>query len=381
MKIPFLNIKPLLSILLITGGMVLITSLALIGHSYAKQAVYVKAQNMVDRMLKDEMTARGESVFERERHTITSIVRSYTPVQYPFDVEIITEDGPRSYTVDSIADKENIAKSIEMRMMQSISMAEDPFQVDSFQMVCEDLLAANFIHADLGFKLYHDGNVEAMGGNISHVSPFHVYIIGFGSEYRLETFIQMPFFFHDGVIFTAIILTLTYAFITVRAWHWYKEKKKVIPLSIETGKGTYLLNGHWLYASEEQCIYSLSKRGLFKELEKTLLKNLPNREAQIFDELLQAPNHSIDEDELYNKVWGTSPSMTKDNNLRSQVSRLKSKIKEVGLTITHDKKKYILQSLNLETDKDTRKNMAKNDDDEKADSGPDKNDGRNKPHP
>lgn len=346
--------------LMIIGGIVmLITILAWIRHDCFKYPVSVTAQCVVDRLLEGEMSARAERILMRERFSISHQV-STPPAKYPLEVSIVGKDGLENYLIDSIMDSKNIAMSAEMRMAQSISLMERPFQVDSFRKACEDSLAANLVYVDLGFKLYNKEKTVATSGNTSHISTFHTYVIGYGCEYRLEAFVQVPFFYDATVIVMTIVLVLVYLGIICCAYHLYKERKKVIPLVVEIKKKSYLLNGYWLYESEERCIYSLSSRtASYPKGEKNLFVTLPNREAQILDKLLQAPNYAIDENELYDKVWGLSSSMTKDNNLRSQISRLKSKLKGIGLTIIHDRKQYILQILSLKDDKNTGQSSPK----------------------
>lgn len=323
-------------------GVVLITFFAPSAYKDAEQSAYKEIKACVTNTLKNEMTARGDSILKRERNTMHRIANKY-PKKYPFEVKIGLNDKPKKYQIDSISDSINIAISVEMRMAQSISMYEQPFQIDSFLLVCQKLLAAKGIYGNLGFKLSNDRNVKTVG-DTSYITPFYQATIGYGCEYRIEAGVRMPFFFNNTIIYTtiAIAFLLLIAVGCYILFYLHKKESEKQPWVKEVEKGKYLLNTHWLYIPEELQIYFLEQD--FFRRRKTFIPKITfqKRESQIFTALLQATDYSIKPNELFNKVW-VDTCVEATNNLQAKISTIRKKIKEVGLEIVFKNGTYTLQ--------------------------------------
>lgn len=347
--------SPLSGICMLIGGIVLIAFFAPSAYKDAEQSAYKEIKACVINALRDEMTARGDSILKRERYTMHRIANKY-PENYPFEVKMGLNDELKKYQIDSISDGVNITTSVEMRMAQSISMHEQPFQIDSFLLVCQELLAAKGIYGNLGLKFSNDGNVKTVG-DTSYVTPFYQATIGYGCEYRIEAGVHMPFFFNNTIIYTtiAIAFLLLIAIGCYILFYLHKKKSEKQPWVQEVEKGKYLLNVHWLYIPEELQIYFLEQD--FFRRRKTFIPKITfqKRESQIFTALLQATDYSMKPNELFNKVW-VDTCVEATNNLQAKISTIRKKIKEVGLEIVFKNGTYTLQ-VRKEEEKSTPNNQ------------------------
>ncbi len=313
----------------------------------------------VDSFIQQEMRKRAGAIISRSTMHISR--GGSVSKKAPYSRNLKTSHGEKSVSIDSITDARNITTDIKLRFAQSISMIENPLDIDSLRKSCQESLKKKHIFTDLSFMLNHDNDYKISGDTL-HSETILRYDIGCCNEYSLQANMHLPFFFSakikdnfKNIIFfeMACFLIGFICYINSRKRksfsHTQPRRIENLPFLLEakiapTTTGDKMQGKNTTVSDEStpqiQYICSLSTFFIPNTNHSITLTEL---ESHLFETLLSAPNHSIKTSELRNIIWKNIEFKT--SALAMAKTRLAEKLRNVGdITITYNRttKCYVL---------------------------------------
>lgn len=284
----------------------------------AKHDVLLDVQSCVMELLQKEMTVRADSVI-KHIHVVGSgsLSRDDSGI-----VTFTTRHGKERFEIDIVSDEKNIAHNPILRIGHSISLKEHPFLVDSFRMECEKMLARQGIYVHLFFD-FRNGDMHVVAGDSLSTQPLMDCNMGNGNEYTLKANVCIPFLFRWNVrIYLVLLVIFVICGVSFCYWKWRK-----------TGKVNSACNKK--ETVENKVRYICSTRTFYLlDAEHTVC--LTVREAEIFETLYFAYEHTMSSGDLKMKLFGDS--LTSTSSLSTRLSDVRRKLEEVGgLAIDYNK--------------------------------------------
>ena len=279
-----------------------------------RQQALSDVQSCVKGMLQQEMRTRAQ-IIQSTKKIYTSgkgHTRIFKP--YPFYVTINVGRGEERFLMDSLSSMKNIAFTSRERALHSISLVETPFRLDSFRTACIDSLAQRGLSVRLFFD-FRDRKEHITSGDSLSSLPVMDYNIGYANEYSLKAYAHIPFFFIDHVNF---LMGVTFLFIVLSLFYCYRRLKRVTNV---VGQKEELGD-----KSEAGIRYVCPHKAFYQSGASSV--HLTSREAEIFESLYFAPEHTMSSSDLKMKLFGDSSIQT--SALATRLGDIRKKLREVG---------------------------------------------------
>lgn len=287
-------------------------TLCVLYYNKEKEATLSDVQSCVKGMLQQEMRTRGD--FIQKKMKIRNWRKGEVFRPHPFYVSIKTEQGEERFLMDSLSSMKNIAPTSQERVLHSTSLMESPFRLDSFRMACIDSLAQRGVSVRLFFD-FRDREEHITSGDSLSSHPVMDYNIGYANEYSLKAYAHIPFFFKDHVNF---LMGATFLFIVLSLFYCYRRLKRVTNV---VGQKEELGD-----KSEAGIRYVCPHKAFY--LSGASSVHLTSREAEIFESLYFAPEHTMSSSDLKMKLFGDSSIQT--SALATRLGDIRKKLREVG---------------------------------------------------
>lgn len=303
--------KVVLLFLVLAGCML---TLCVLYYNKEKEATLSDVQACVKGMLQQEMRTRAQ-IIQSTKKIYTSgkgHTRIFKP--YPFYVTINVGRGEERFLMDSLSSMKNIAPTSQERALHTMSLVETPFRLDSFRMACIDSLAQRGVSVRLFFD-FRDREEHITSGDSLSSHPVMDYNIGNANEYSLKAYAHIPFFFKDHVNF---LMGATFLFVVLLLFYCYRRLKRVTNV---VGQKEELGD-----KSESGIRYVCPHKAFY--LSGASSVHLTSREAEIFESLYFAPEHTMSSSDLKMKLFGDSSIQT--SALATRLGDIRKKLREVG---------------------------------------------------
>ena len=282
-----------------------------------RQQALSDVQSCVKGMFHQEMRTRAQ-IIQATKKIYTSgkgHTRIFKP--YPFYVTINVGRGEERFLMDSLSSMKNIAFTSREHALHSISLVETPFRLDSFRTACIDSLAQRGLSVRLFFD-FRDREEHTTSGDSLSSLPVMDYNMGNGNEYSLKAYAHIPFLFSWNV---RIGLGIVVLIIAAGGVYGYRRKHKSEPeatqevlheeTSVDTNKVCYVCEHRTFHLPNSEHTVQLTKR-----------------EAEIFEALYFAPEHTMLSADLRQKIIGDTTIQT--SALATRLIDIRKKLKEVG---------------------------------------------------
>lgn len=280
-----------------------------------RQQALSDVQSCVKGMLYQEMQTRGRLVQAKMKIRNWRKGEVFRP--YPFTVTMNVGKGKETFLMDSLSSMKNIASTSQERVLHSTSLVEVPFRLDSFRMACIDSLAQRGLFVRLFFD-FRDRKEHTTSGDSLSSLPVIDYNLGYGNEYTLKAYAHIPFLFSWNV---GIGLGIVVLMIATGGVYGYRRKHKSEPeatqealheeTSVDTNKVCYVREHRTFHLPNSEHTVQLTKR-----------------EAEIFEALYFAPEHTMLSADLRQKIIGDTTIQT--SALATRLIDIRKKLKEVG---------------------------------------------------
>lgn len=224
------------------------------------------------------------------------------------------ENRKEKFEIDAESDSLNISHISFERIAHSFSLLDYPFQVDSFRRICEKGLEEKNIYVHLFFD-FRDREEHTTSGDSLSSHPVMDYNIGYANEYSLKAYAHIPFFFKDHVNF---LMGVTFLFIVLSLFYCYRRLKRVTNV---VGQKEELGD-----KSEAGIRYVCPHKAFYQSGASSV--HLTSREAEIFESLYFAPEHTMSSSDLKMKLFGDSSIQT--SALATRLGDIRKKLREVG---------------------------------------------------
>ena len=301
--------KVVLLFLVLTGCLL---TLCVLYYNKEKEETLSDVQACVKGMLQQEMKTRAQIIQSTQKIYIMGEGCISKP--YPFYVTINVGRGEERFLMDSLSSMKNIAFTSRERALHSISLVETPFRLDSFRTACIDSLSQRGVYARLFFD-FRDREEHTTSGDSLSSKLVMDYNIGNANEYSLKAYAHIPFFFKDHVNF---LMGATFLFIVLSLFYCYRRLKRVTNV---VGQKEELGD-----KSEAGIRYVCPHKAFY--LSGASSVHLTSREAEIFESLYFAPEHTMSSSDLKMKLFGDSSIQT--SALATRLGDIRKKLREVG---------------------------------------------------
>lgn len=306
-------------LLLLAGGIIVISFLT---------GTYFYRKNLL------EMRAIGETCFI---NTLTAeLEKKQKQLNIPFfssgvctdtlssSIRIITNEGIKTFEVDSAKSRRNLSQALRMRSMHSFICEESPLSADSLNRSWFQSLLTQGVNVETSIRL----SIMDLYENVSHSRnkgksyaasasclSFVTYV---GDRCEIEVRGSMPYsfwqvVFYHGYPFLWILLGVIILFSILYYIYWLMRRPPKVKLVTKEVTHEVIKFVKDVDLNEPEC-YRLFPNLVFDVKHQMLLEGdkkikLPPQSCLILKLFLDAPCHTLTDEEIIKGIWPKAPGM------------------------------------------------------------------------